>query len=112
MTRRSEKYRLSDCWGAREGRRLRHRSRRMQRELTNRAQSSVRADLRRCYTVMGDRTPVKMCDTNKLRDKDQRRAKNRDRAGSQPVSFVEAIRHQDLAEQIMRTLPHHIEPAA
>src|ERR1700722_5044984 len=67
--RRGDKYRLGDSGSARDGRRLRHRSRRMYRELTNRTQSGVGADLRGRDTVVGNRALVKMSDADQLRDK-------------------------------------------
>ena len=86
--RRGGEYRLGQGRAARNRRRLRQRARRMQRQLANRTESRIGADLRDYFAVAGNRTFMKMSDANQLRDKDQRRAEYRDRARDRPAAFM------------------------
>ena len=60
----------------------------MQRELTNRTEPLVGAELRGYDTVASSRALMKMSRTNRLRHEDQRRAEDRDRARRRSAALV------------------------
>ena len=60
----------------------------MQRELTNRTEPRVGAELRGYDTVASRRALMKMSRTNRLRHEDQRRAEDRDRARRRSAALV------------------------
>ena len=66
----------------------------MQRELTNRTESRVGAERRGYYAVARNRALMKMSDANQLRDKDQRRAENRDCARARPAASMNPGYHR------------------